>query len=207
MSDEYEDMFDDDELEDLYEGSDMITPEEAFKMVMINRLKGTKVYCQLQDSDGDNIDLSEVVEQLLAYVKDQMDQSEEGNEFTDQIMPLMSQAMISGLGRTIGIPMTAFHMSNEVTRMAFIHMMAVSFLLLKWLQQKKITIETVEEEVTEEEIDELERKSKANDAATLGTLLGGSPQEILQGLMENGQITKEDMSDLLGGDHDKTNRS
>lgn len=199
MSDEdFDNMFDEDEIQEAYGEPNQLTPEEVFSMVMINKMRNKKVSCELIDSDGDEVELHEVVEQLLGYIKDRM-QDEGENEFNDKIMPLMTQAMVSGLARMIGIPHTAFHMSNEVTRHAFIHMMGMSFLLLKWLQQKNITIQTIEEDISDEEIERLDRKSRAHDVATMGSLLGGSPQKILQELMENGQITEEDMHDMIKG--------
>jgi hypothetical protein len=199
MSDEdYDEMFDEDEFLEAMHDPETMTPEDVFGMVMINKMRNKKVSCVLVDKDGDEIDMAEVITALLGYIQDRLRDDSE-NEFNDQIMPLMAQAMTSGLGRMIGIQLTGFHMANEVTRHAFIHMMGLSFLLLKWLQQKEITIQTIEEEISDDEIEALDRKSRANEVATMGSLLGGSPREILQQLMDNGQITQEDMEDLLQG--------
>lgn len=211
MSDYDEIDLDEDELEDLYEDMtdpDDLTPEEVFSMVMLNKIKGTKVTIQLEDKDGDVVELSDVVEGLIGYVKDKL-KDEEDSDFTAQIMPMMAQSLVSGLGRMIGIRGTAFYLAQDGTRHAMIYMMAVGFLLLKYVQEHELLIHTYEEPVSEEEIEEIERKSKASSVATMGTMMGMDPREILEQMVERGQLHEEDLADLLrrtqgeGDDDDK----
>jgi hypothetical protein len=199
MSDYDEIDLDEDELEDLYEDMsdpDDLTPEEVFKMVMLNKIKGTKVSIQLEDKDGDIVALADVVEGLIGYVKDKL-QADEDSDFTAQIMPMMAQSLVSGLGRMIGIRGTAFYLAQEGTRHAMIYMMCVGFLLLKYVQEHGLLIHTYEEEVSEEEIEEIERKSKASSVATMGSMMGMDPREIMQQLVEKGELHEQDLEDLL----------
>lgn len=200
MSDFDEMDFDglEDELEDAFEGdpTDDLTPEEIFKMVLLNKIKGTRVHVELKDDDGDTVDLPEVVSQLLGFMKDRL--QEDSNQFVEQIMPLMSQATVSGLGRMVGIHPTAWLLANPMTRDAIVHMMCVAFLLLKFVQDHGLKIHTYEEEVSADEIEEIERKSKANSVATMGSLMGMDPREILKQMLDQGKITQEDLSDIMG---------
>jgi hypothetical protein len=200
MSEFDETDFDEDDINDLLEEEEEgLTPEEVFKMVMINKVKGTTVSVKLFDKEDDEIELSEIIEQLLTFIEKQL--SEDGsNQLTDQIIPLMAQALVSGLGRMLGINQTAFYLSNEVTKMSMINMMSISFLLLKFVQQNDITIQTFEEDISEEEMDELQRKAKAQSQATMGAFLGMNPKEILQDLFDRGEITQEDLDSMLNGD-------
>jgi hypothetical protein len=191
-----------DELdEDLLEEEMDITPEEMFKMVMINKVKGTAVRVELFDSEGDKVEISDIIEKLLTYIEDKLS-NEESNQFVDQIMPLMAQSVVSGLGRMVGLQHTAFYLANETSRRAIINMMAIAFLLLKFVQQNKLTIQTFEEEISEEEIEEIERKAQAGSTATMGAFLGLDPREILENLVEKGEITQEDLDSILNGNKD-----
>jgi len=191
--------FDEDEIRDLLEDEETMTPEEVFKMVMINKVKGTTVRVELCDQEGDKVELSEVIEQLLNYVEDKLE-DDKANQFVDQIMPLMAQSVVSGLGRMLGIRHTAFFLANELSRVALVNMMSIAFLLLKFVQQKNLTIQTFEEEISEEEIEEIERKAKAGSTATMGALLGLDPKEILENLVEQGEISQADLEAILNGD-------
>lgn len=197
MSD-FDDMgFDEDELADMYDDPDMLTPEEVFKMCFINKAKKTTVRVELQDKDGDTVDLPDTIAELVSYINKQL-KDENGNQFTDQIMPLMAQAMVSGLGRTLGIRTTAFYLAQPLTQRAFIEMMCISFLLLKFVQSKGLLLHTYEEEVTDEEIEAFERKSRANDVAVMGSFMGVDPKETLKAMLDEGQITADDLQDLAG---------
>ena len=208
MSDYDEMGFDEDDMAEMYEDPDTLTPEEVFKMCFINKHKNTTVRVDLQDKDGDTVDLPDTIAELVAYIDKQL-KDEDGNQFTDQIMPLMAQAMVSGLGRTLGIRTTAFYLAQPLTQRAFIEMMCVAFLLLKFVQKKGLLLHTYEEEVTDEEIETFERKSRANDAAVMGSFMGVDPKETLKNMLDQGQITTDDLKDLAGdiqikGDDDDT---
>ena len=189
---------DDDDLQDLYEDTqdDDITPEEMFSMVLLDKIKGTKVTIELKDKEGDVIELADIMEGLIGYIKDKLE-DEEGSDFTQQIFPMMGQALVSGLGRMIGIRSTAFYLSNEGIRTSMVQMMSAGFLLLKYVQEHELMIHTYEEHVSIEEIESIERKSKASNIAIMGSLMGASPREILQKMVDEGQISEEDLAELI----------
>ncbi len=114
----------------------------------------------------------------------------------------MSQALVSGLGRLLGNRATAFFISNPNTRMALIYMMMVSFTLYKVVQTKGLKVITEIEDVSEEEIEEIERKSHASSVASMAALGGVDPREILSQMVEHGDLTQQDLRDLLGSEPD-----
>jgi hypothetical protein len=202
---EFDEMdFDEDEMEAMCDqDGDSLEPEDLFGMVTINRVRKKRVHVELEDDSGDTVLLKDVISELLAYIKDKME-DEDGNQFTEQILPLMAQSVVSGLGRMIGIRGTAFYLSQPVARTAIINMMAVALYLLKFVQQKGLVINTFEEDVTDEEIEELDRRTKANSAATLAALAGEDPRAVLRSLREQGHLTDDDLKDILNeqGDED-----
>jgi len=200
---EFDEMdFDEDELGEMYENDpDDLSPEEVFKMVTINRVRKKRVSVELEDEEGDIVATADVVQELLAYIKDKMSDEEE-NQFTSQILPLMAQVSASGLGRFLGIRTAAFYLSENVSRTAIIHMMCVALLLLKFVQQKGLSITTFEEDVSDEEIDEIDRKANANSAATLAALAGRDPRAVLDSLREQGHLSDDDLRDILNDEGD-----
>jgi hypothetical protein len=198
MSDD-ETPFDEDELRDagLVE-EDSLTPEEVFSLVMINKKRNIKTSVELRDAQNNVVALPEVIESLIDYINGKI-KSEEQNQFVDQIFPMMGQALVSGLGRLLGNGMTGFYLANDTSRHSFIFMMCISFLLLKYVQDKKLTIVTIEEPTTADEIESVTRKSKANSMAIMGSAMGMSYKEIMQELVNRGELTEADLQDMLKG--------
>lgn len=202
MSDEIE--YDNDELAEMYEDPDQLTPEEVFTMVTLNRIKKCKVHVELRDENGDIVSLPNTISSLLDYIDDKMKvEGHESNQFVDQIFPLMSQSVVSGLGRMLGIHKTAFMIAQDDIKIGMIYMMCIAFLMLKFVQNNNLKIHTYEEPVSDEEIESIARKSQANKAMTMGAMTGMKPQEILKQLYEKGEITEEDISSLMGKKTDK----
>ncbi len=203
MSEDGESPFDDEEMAAAMDGqTEQLSPEEVFSLVMINKKRMVKTKIELKDEQGEVIPLHEVVSDLLAYMKGKLEANEE-SQIADQIFPMMGQVLVSGLGRLIGIPMTGFYLASDVARMSFMHMMSISFLMLKYVQEKKLTIIAVEEPVSDEEVQSVERKSKANSVAMMGAMTGMSYKDILKELVDKGELTQEDLQGML--DKDKGN--
>jgi hypothetical protein len=194
-------IMDEEEIQEMMEDMDpdAMKVEDLFTMVLLNKRNRTKVSVSLEDGDGDTIKTEELIEELVNYLKDKFD-DEEGNQIVDQILPLMSQTLISGLGRLVGIPQTAFLISNPSVRMSLLYMMVIAFTLYKTVQVKELKILTEVEDVSEEEIEEIERKSQASSTATMASFMGQDPKEILQQMVERGDITEQDLEDLLGSE-------
>jgi hypothetical protein len=195
------------EMREAQDDSTGLSPEELFALTTIDKLRKKKVHVEIQDSEGATIQLKDIVQELLNYIKVKTKDQSETNQFIGQIMPLMSQAVVSGLGRMLGIRQTAFYLADPETRYAFINMMCVSFLMLKFVQQKNLVINTYEEEVTDEQIEDLDRKSKANSVAMLGALAGQDPKAILEELKKTGAITDRDLREILGDTNDSVLQS
>lgn len=192
--------FDELDLEDMY-GPEDLTPEDVFKAVMLNREKGVRLCVELRDKDNDIVLIKDIVEELLLYMKDKME-SPDNNDFTNQILPLIAQASVSGLGRLIGIPEAGAILTSDTLRFATHQMMGMSLLLLKFIQKKELKIYSYEEEISEEEIEDLDRRSAASRVAMMGSTLGLDTRELLAEMLRQGKITKEDIEELTGEKND-----
>lgn len=203
MSD-WDDM-DMDDLEEMYEDQEEITPEDVFQMTTINRLKKTKLTVELRDDEDDVILIPEIVDELINYMKDKLQNGEETSQFTGQIMPLMSQSLVSGLGRLLGIRTTGALLHNEVIRYSLVHMMSMSMLLLKFIQDKDLKIFTYEEEATQEELDIIEEKFERTKVEAVEAITGVTPVELIKEAMNRGMISKKDLEKMLEEEKKKNN--
>lgn len=200
-----EDEIDSDYADMCRNEGDALTIEEIVKVVLVNKKRGTTVRVELHDAEDNKVELPEVLEQITDFMKDKLSEAE--NQFVDQIMPLMGQAAVSGLGRMMGVEATAMLLSTPLTRESICDMMCVAFLLLKFVQKEGLKIHTFEEEVSEEEIANIERRSKANSVMTMAAMTGMDPKQVVEEMLKRGDITEEDVSKLLGDDDDNDGKS
>lgn len=177
-----------------------ITPEELFKLIAINPRKGCVVNVELRDQDGDTVDLVKTMESILSYIKKQLsvDADIENNQFADQILPLMTQATISTVGRLLSPRDTVMALGSEVTRSAFIYSMCAAFLLLKFVQKNDLKIYTTEEPASEEEINKLHRRSRIHELTLKCRSLGINPKDAINKLHEEGHLTAQELAELMG---------
>jgi hypothetical protein len=175
-----------------------VSEEELCRLVMIDRQRKVRTTIVLKDADGDEIPIGETVKKLTQYMIDKT-KDEEDNACRLQVIPLMSQALAGGLIKLMGTGEAVYLLSDHSIRMSLIYMMGMSFYLLKWIQQHNIRISTVEQSLTDEDIEMYDRVSRANEATVKYSALGGDPKQMIRELLKRGAIRKEDLA-TLGAD-------
>lgn len=166
-----------------------------FDTFFINYDNNTMVKTALKDQNDQVVALEDVIKSLTSYIKEKVD-SKETNTFKDQILPLMTQAVILALPDLIGTEETALLTARPHAKFGLIYAMGTAFLLLKYMQKHNISIETTEEEMNKEDIDRLIKRISINNAVILGIEEGMSKEEILTELLSLGKITEEDINDF-----------
>lgn len=178
-----------------------LSPEELFTSFFLDLKNNRKIKVALVDEDGDTVEISEIVSQIVKYNTTKLNEEidDPNNQIVNQIMPLMAQSIASGLGRLIGNWNTGYIISNPALRTAIINMMMVAFSMYRIMNKNNLKIQTTIEQLEPEEVERIYRKSTAASAAVSAAGLGANPREILQNLLENGFITQEDLDELSGG--------
>lgn len=176
--------------------------DDIFKVIMIDRKRKVKMHIQLQDKHGDEVPIRETVEKLTEWVLDKV-KDDEPNTCQQQIVPLMGQAVASGLIKLLGPSIGTVMMSQEETRYSLVHMMTMSFYLLKWLQKKEIHIHTYEEPVTQDDLDKYDRVSRASDLTVQMASMGGDPKKVIELLLEQGKLKTSDLKEMGLGSETK----
>jgi hypothetical protein len=138
--------------------------DEILSMVLIDKKRLLKVSAEMKDNNGEKINLSEIVEELFKYIdKEFAKSSEEKSSLISQVMPLLSQVLGSGLSRYLGVEQAVLYLTDSQTKDALLQMMMLSFLLLKYIQQKDIQVYSVSEPIEKVEIEKLEMATQKNN--------------------------------------------
>jgi hypothetical protein len=195
----YEDGFQDDPFSDM-------EFDDVFNLITIDRIRKKKITVSLRDKEtGDEISLKQSVHQIMDYIQDQTSNSKNLTNkqrlMTNQIMPLCSQAMCSGLPRLLGERHAYMTVTIEKFRYSTIMMMMLSLSLLKWVQQKNLEIVAHEEDVSDEEIEKMDKISRASSTAATGAMMGMSPKEIMQDLLKSGDLDLGEVKKMLNLDN------
>lgn len=192
------------EFDDLFGPGSQLSEdfEKIFKMSTIDRIRKVRINIKLVDKDGDEVALKEICKELMQYLKDKtaVKSSSVDNAILNKVMPLVSQAAVSGLPRVVGADHALIYLSIEEFRLAIITMMLLSFSLMQFVKSHELKIVTMEESMTDEELEQALKLNKATSVATLGSLMGMSPQEIIKELTEKTGLSHEDAARMAGSD-------
>ena len=170
-----------------------VSAEDLYSLVMIDKIRKVKTLITLRDSEGDEIPIRETTEKLVEFISDKV-KDEEANSCKQQVMPLMSQAMVTGMIKLLGMQNTQLLLCDSTTRNGLMYMMTMSFYLLKWIQQKNIKIFSEEFSLSDDELASIERISFANDMTVKYAVSGGDPRDAIRKMIQKGLLKKEDLA-------------
>lgn len=179
----------------MFDNQDTPSIEELFQVVSIDRHRKVKMHTEFRDASGDEVPIRETIEKITEFVSDKLE-SEEGNTCKQQVMPAMAQAVVSGLAKSMGINLATYMLGQSHIRYGLLHMMIVAFHLAVWLKKKDIKIHTIEEALTDEDLEMYDRISNASDVITTLAAMGGDPKELLQKMIQSGQLKESDLKNF-----------
>ena len=167
-------------------------PKEWCNVIAIDRVRKVRMDAELRDSNDKSIDINETVESITSYIQDQM-KADDQNIIQQQVFPVMAKAAVTALSESVGQYNAGLMISQEMFRSALTSCMMSAFLLMQFVKKNDLKIYTSEEELTDEEIESLNRVNKASSIAALGSQLGANPRDIIRELLSTGQLTQEDL--------------
>lgn len=171
--------------------------QDLIKMVLINKERKVRISVELKDKDGSPVVLKEVIANILEYISDKLGDKTE-NSFTEQIYPLMAQTLAAGVATLVPTGEAAYILTSENIKNSYMTMMSVGFLLLQYIKQNNYTIYSIEEPVSDEEIEAWDKRSRATSIATKAHMLGIEFDLAVALLNRKGHISVEEAGDLLG---------
>lgn len=179
--------------------SDLISTEDIYKVCTIDRGRKVKLAIELKTPEADKVSVSEMIEQLSSYVSDKIKDTN-GNPTSQQVMPLIGQAMTYALVKALGEYKAAALLSQELIRYTLVHFGMVCFLLYKLIQKKNIKVYTNEQVLSDEDLAAYDRISGVADVSTQLALMGADPKEFIQQLVKEGHISRSDLA-LMGAEN------
>lgn len=171
--------------------------DSIFRLCMVDRKRKVRIEVKLLDPDGDEVPIKEALREITQYTMDKL-KGDEPNDVAGKILPMMAESTATALPRLVGPGLASALIAQESVRYPLIHMMTVGFLLLKFIQKNSLKITTIEETLTDEEIEGYERLNRASNAAVLSSMLGGDPKSTLREMFRKGMVTKGDLEELMG---------
>lgn len=165
--------------------------QELFEMSVVNTRTLTKTKAEFLDETGQVVPVKEVVTKLVDYM-DQKLSDADGNQLLDEIMPLMSQLLGSGLPKLLGSQMSAFYLMSFETRHAMAYMMCLSFLTLKFIESKHLKINTISEKISPEDIPKMNVRSSPETTSGSHLL-----EEVLDEIVKRGILPLDTLEQLI----------
>lgn len=170
--------------------------DDVFKIFIIDKNSKKKVSVQLEDTEtGEIVNLHEIFDQVQSYVTDQL-KSKATNNTIQQIFPLMAQNLVHILPKILGKYSAAVMISNETIKYSFLSQMTASFYLLKFIQKNNLSIVTLEEDISDAEIEKYERLNHASSVMSLASIAGANSKEVVKEMLKHGSLTLEDIKEL-----------
>jgi vacuolar-type H+-ATPase subunit F/Vma7 len=183
-------MFEDDENE----MENAAALQEVADSFMIDQKRLKKIFVHLEDKDGDEVAIKDIMDNLAQYIEDQL-RSVDNNATASQVYPLMAEGMTIALPRALGGDKygASLLLSQEHFRHAFLQEMTLGFYLSKFMEKNGLRIVTQEEDITQEEVDRIKRLNKAASVTAIAHLVGANGKDVIKELVKRGVITKEDL--------------
>jgi len=168
---------------------------EIFRLVLLDPIAKQRLSVKLKDKEGDEVSITEITSSVTEYILDKL-KDEKPNQIKSEIMPIISQAMVAGMAKLIGNDNAVYVLSDSYMRGLFLDLMMVAFALLKFIQKKDLSIVTMAEPVTEEEISSYRRTTHCASAISRASLLGVSPRDLIKEMLSRGLIREEDLTTM-----------
>lgn len=137
-------------------------PEEIFSMVTIMPKKKIKVTAYLEDEEGDKILISEIAENLVNFVNEQLG-DEENTAVNSQLFPLCGQFMTSIVPRFMGFQLSSLMFEASGFRQALLTLTLSSTLFMQYIEQHKLKIVTEVTQLSDQEVEAYLSRSEEFD--------------------------------------------
>lgn len=163
------------------------------KLYNIDKVRSKTIQIKLEDALGDEIKISDILEQLYTYISDQFSSSEI-NICTQQIHPLITEILVKSIKSSFKDETLAITtLAQPELRTAMIQQMLTTFYFLKFIQKNKIKIVSLEEDISKQDLEKIVLQDKLSSYIVTARLSGLSMQEIINAIMVSGIISKDDL--------------
>jgi hypothetical protein len=171
-------------------------------LTLVDKKTWSKISVYLQDRDQNKINVNDITENLIKYLTNET--KKDKSIIINQVYPIMTEILLPMLVFLHGNTLTNLLLSGELIKNTLLDSMTIAFLFLKYIQQKELTIVTQTEPLMSQEIEIIKQYSEQMETSQpLTQLLGVNPYDLLQSLIDSGQISKDEIKTILNQDKSK----
>ncbi len=163
------------------------------KMHYIDYVNKKRIWIELQDQEGNSIDLKETTETILQWISDKMKKEAGLTKTLTEIFPLAAQLLAGGIEKSAGYHNALFILSNQTIRYTVLQQMMLMHYFEKFIAKNNLKILSMSEPITEEDIQQLLRVDKANSVTAMSSMMGINPKDAVKMMYDSGNLTEEDI--------------
>lgn len=169
--------------------------EDIFKFATIDKVRNKLMTIKLEDKNGAEILIDEIITQVNDYIVEQLSSKEEDNVCLQQIFPLvaciLNKSIISSMkGHT---DLATGIVSQHLIRDAFMNEMLITYYFMKFIQKNNIKIISLQKDISEEDIKKAIITDKIGSFALMANMSGVPIKNMIDTIMKSGNISREEL--------------
>ena len=169
----------------------MKEPPKVIKMEWIDKQDGIK-YTTVIEKDGVRQDKEDIINSLIDFVKAKLD-TDTSNATKNQVNPLIIDVITHTLSKIVSLKEASMLLSDKEVLTALRYSGMVSFYLMKYLDKNNLTLKTIEEKISKEDVKEYLNLTLINQVISELMALGYSPVQVAQEMYKKKYITKDEL--------------
>tara|TARA_Y100000310_G_scaffold336391_2_gene420794 strand:+ start:888 stop:1442 length:555 start_codon:yes stop_codon:yes gene_type:complete len=162
-------------------------------MSLIDIHRKKRIESGLLDNHDNATSVAEAYEELHTFIAENM-ADEDPNTCKVHVYPflgIMTTEIVKQLFGDEGAAMILA--ANPFVRVLMIHSIMAGFYARHMLEEKQLSFNTVEEDLTDEQLHDFQVKQGLVEATLTAIMAGHDPTEVVQGLYRTGKITDDDV--------------
>lgn len=168
--------------------------------IVINTEAMTKVTASLEDEDGEEACMQDIVRNVQEYIEESL--KDHDSTLATQIQPFLFNSITTFILETFPKETALFLLTNDLAKHVCASAVMHGFLMGKVLTNNKLQIVSTVEDVSEDELELMQAKGEVQDLATKA-VLSGDMEESLGEILRQKQEEFDEDSDGEGSNEDQ----
>lgn len=175
-----------------------VNTEELVQMILLNKKRKVRIKVELRDEANEVVPLKKICTELLGYVNEKFEDEDMNNNFVTQVYPLLANMLSTSLAGSLDANLAAAVLTNNLIKDSFMMTMSLSFLLLQYIKQNNLSINTIEEPLSDEQIEQWDTRALISAIAGKATMLGIPFKTAIATVWKQGLLTLDQASQAFG---------
>ena len=172
----------------------MKEPLKIIKMEWIDKQNCTK-YTTVIEKDGVQQDKETIINDLIDFVQEKL-MLDTNNATKNQVNPLIIDVVTTTVSKNMSFYDASILLANNQILTMLRYSGIVSFYLMKYLEKNKLTLKTIEEHISKQDVEDYVHFTNVNQVLSKLEELGFSYTQIVQDMYKKKYITKDDLKKM-----------